>query len=501
MQVAAPRVRRLALGAEVLRGTHGLHVRLPRGLGNRATRLLLSRSCGRDCACRGCSPKRLHNGIVWRQVGPGSSSRAAATLADSSGYVHVPHPFEPSRKLLRIDAESAARYNRVSRKTLGWGPHYGELREALIRALNHSGMYSELGFAVALAQFQILQGLEVDGKLGIRTLRRIVAPGYEADERERSDSPQGYLDPDVRQFLAKGKEYLLIADFAINSNELKDTTKNEPLFQEYLRLVERDDRVYLRVTGYNDIVGQEAGNISLRLGRATSVYGLLGPKARSRAGAPLPAPPRSFVSQNLSAAGRARNRSVLIEHVIAAGKDFRPEETVEVSLDQRLRHAKKTLAMYRPQNQWFPCVFKLLSKPASYDMRMINGLMWNAQRFAVPKPWSEDSYVQRGLIVYLDSWFKEHIRPSDNFGTTLRELEQLEEDFLNQTKYARAQMAVATVAGESALPGGDRLLVQIFDAMAAKEQSQRSSRLGPQRGLSIRLRRGIGVESIYSCDR
>jgi outer membrane protein OmpA-like peptidoglycan-associated protein len=137
----------------------------------------------------------------------------------------------------------------------------------------------------------------------------VPCPQYQRGEVEKSRTEAGHFATDVT--LDNGR--ILIADYGVDSSTVKNSTKQEPLLKQWLAAFDSNATYRLRILGYSDCVGAENNNIALRTGRAERVYALLGKNAQMRVTFKGPAPPGTYVSDNATLEGRARNRSVVIE--------------------------------------------------------------------------------------------------------------------------------------------------------------------------------------------
>ena len=148
----------------------------------------------------------------------------------------------------------------------------------------------------------------VPGRVAGEGLGETVCPGYKPGEVQTSRTERGHLAEDVSQ---NGR--LLIADFGVDWRGVKDSTRKEKLLQDWLRKFETDTSYRLRILGYSDCVGPERNNEFLRRGRAERVYQLLGRSAQTRVIFKGAAPLGTYVADNGTVEGRAKNRGVVIE--------------------------------------------------------------------------------------------------------------------------------------------------------------------------------------------
>src|ERR1700752_416871 len=134
-------------------------------------------------------------------------------------------------------------------------------------------------------------------------------PGYQSGEVKKSKTEPGHLSADVVEEPGR----LVLGDFGVNWRHLKRTTKNDPVLRHWLKNFENEDSYRLRILGYSDCIGKEKNNRLLRLGRAERVYKLLGKKTRSRVLIKKAAPKDTYITDNTTIEGRAKNRGVVIE--------------------------------------------------------------------------------------------------------------------------------------------------------------------------------------------
>jgi hypothetical protein len=144
---------------------------------------------------------------------------------------------------------------------------------------------------------------------------------YEPREVAISRTAAGHLTPDVVLVapapvipnVVVSCRYLIIRDFGVNWRHVKLAARNEQLLKDWLNRFETDKSLVFRIVGYNDCIGAERHNFLLRRGRAQNVFKLLGRSARSRVMAVIATPPRTYLADNSTIAGRANNRCVVIE--------------------------------------------------------------------------------------------------------------------------------------------------------------------------------------------
>jgi hypothetical protein len=144
---------------------------------------------------------------------------------------------------------------------------------------------------------------------------------YEPQEIAISRTAAGHLTPDVVLVqpgmvlpnVTVACRYLIIRDFGVDWRHVKLAARNEQLFKDWRNRLETDKSLFLRIVGYSDCVGVERNNLLLRRGRAWNVFKLLGGSARTRVTVVIAAPPQIYLTDNSTVAGRASNRSVVIE--------------------------------------------------------------------------------------------------------------------------------------------------------------------------------------------
>ena len=159
-------------------------------------------------------------------------------------------------------------------------------------------------------------------------------PGYQPGEIVRSNTREGHLPSDVLQD-ADGNR--LLADFGVNSSQVKDTIKNDSVFKNWvnstLKMALANPTAKIQIVGYSDCAGPEKNNLPLRSQRAQQVLGLLDAllgkdprwKALRSRTVVEPAPTGSYVANNTTVEGRARNRGVVIK--VQTTVTF-PEDTI-----------------------------------------------------------------------------------------------------------------------------------------------------------------------------
>ena len=143
---------------------------------------------------------------------------------------------------------------------------------------------------------------------------------YEQGEVEDSHSENGILGNDI--ILEQGK--IIIADFGVDWRHIKDIAKVDPVLQSWFQVFEHDTSYNLEIVGYSDCVGSENNNTYLRQERAKRVERILPPSAKSRVQFRGMAALGSYVGNNGTKEGRAKNRSVVIQ--FNQSFNFEPEE-------------------------------------------------------------------------------------------------------------------------------------------------------------------------------
>jgi outer membrane protein OmpA-like peptidoglycan-associated protein len=132
----------------------------------------------------------------------------------------------------------------------------------------------------------------------------------EPGEVAASRTSAGILTKDVED-TTRG---ILVADFGIDWRSVKDKAKRE--LAPWIRRFETDPTITaIRISGFTDCIGPGGApyHERLRRARALRVRDLLGPVARKKVKFVGPAPVGTFFGPNTDRAGRAKNRSVLIE--------------------------------------------------------------------------------------------------------------------------------------------------------------------------------------------
>jgi peptidoglycan hydrolase-like protein with peptidoglycan-binding domain len=146
---------------------------------------------------------------------------------------------------------------------------------------------------------------------------------YDKGEVQKSRTAQGHLTSDV----IVDPRGLLIADFEVDVRTPRESLKRNGVLQGWLRtmgeVIRANPATEIRILGFSDCVGNERNNTLLRRGRAVRVPPLLnqmlgnGPQwnsIKSKITFTDGAPPGKYLFDNNTAVGRAKNRSVLIEH-------------------------------------------------------------------------------------------------------------------------------------------------------------------------------------------
>jgi len=158
------------------------------------------------------------------------------------------------------------------------------------------------------------------------SLNSAECPDYEANELQASYSEAGHLAPDVIRI---APDKLLVADFGVNSRNVKNAAATDPTLQSWFNTFETDDSYHLSIVGYSDCI--TADNIALRQGRAQRVEALLGSKARSRVTFRGMAALGDYVTTNATVEGRAKNRGVVVQFQ----QDFTIDEPEEITVTPR----------------------------------------------------------------------------------------------------------------------------------------------------------------------
>jgi outer membrane protein OmpA-like peptidoglycan-associated protein len=148
---------------------------------------------------------------------------------------------------------------------------------------------------------------------------RAMCGPYQRGEVQKSRTQQGHLPADV----IRHSRGLLIADFGVDWRTPKSSLARDPelraVLTELIQVARTNATTKIRIIGFSDCVGRERNNRLLRLGRARKMAALL-----SRMGGPqwqalrtritvVAAPAGDYIADNGTVAGRAQNRSVLIE--------------------------------------------------------------------------------------------------------------------------------------------------------------------------------------------
>ena len=161
----------------------------------------------------------------------------------------------------------------------------------------------------------------------------------EPGEVAASRTAAGILTKDV-EITDKG---VLVTDFGIDRRSVKGGAKSE--LASLIRRLETDPAIAeIRIHGFSDCIGPGGARYHtwLRRERARRVRDLLGPVARAKVKFASPATLNTFVGPNTDRAGRARNRSVLIE--FDSKFTFKPEPiTAPPCHEQLIRRALRQL--------------------------------------------------------------------------------------------------------------------------------------------------------------
>ncbi len=172
-------------------------------------------------------------------------------------------------------------------------------------------------------------------------LGRPVPPACKPEPGEvaASRTTAGILTKDV-EITDKG---VLVTDFGIDRRSVKGGAKSE--LASLIRRLETDPAIAeIRIHGFSDCIGPGGARYHtwLRRERARRVRDLLGPVARAKVKFASPATLNTFVGPNTDRAGRARNRSVLIE--FDSKNTFEPEPiTAPPCHEQLIRRALRQL--------------------------------------------------------------------------------------------------------------------------------------------------------------
>ena len=168
----------------------------------------------------------------------------------------------------------------------------------------------------SLGVTDIIQAQSATGTLPRVTGGKGVCPGYIGEEEKKTSKTEtGHLEYDVMTY-PRGSNRLLIADFGINWQHVKDSTKKDSILRANLDTFEANENYRLRIIGYSDCVSAKGGNAYLREGRAKNVYNLLGPSANKRIDFVRMAPLSEYVTDNNTVEHRAMNRGVVIERIL-----------------------------------------------------------------------------------------------------------------------------------------------------------------------------------------
>jgi len=164
----------------------------------------------------------------------------------------------------------------------------------------------------------------------------------EPGEVDASHTAAGILTKNV-EITDKG---LLVTDFGIDRRSVKPGAKSE--LASLIQRLETDPAIAeIKIHGFSDCIGPGGAryHMWLRSERAHRVRDLLGPVARGKVKFVGPAPLTSSNGPNSDRAGRARNRSVLIE--FHSKLTFEPESELPITAqpchEQLIRRALRQL--------------------------------------------------------------------------------------------------------------------------------------------------------------
>jgi outer membrane protein OmpA-like peptidoglycan-associated protein len=133
---------------------------------------------------------------------------------------------------------------------------------------------------------------------------------YQKGEAERSRTPRGILEYDIEKaefFGIEPRDAVVIADFKVDDPELRPSAERD-LRKYWIPTFDKSSLGSLEIVGFNDCVGWEKRNKSIRDQRARSVARLLPGVSTSSADFD------EYLVPNTSDRGRALNRSVIIRH-------------------------------------------------------------------------------------------------------------------------------------------------------------------------------------------
>jgi outer membrane protein OmpA-like peptidoglycan-associated protein len=166
------------------------------------------------------------------------------------------------------------------------------------------------------------RSLEQEWGTSLVTGMAAACAGYQPGEIVRSNTREGHLPSDVLQDKDGNR---LLADFGVNSSKVKDTIKNDPVFKNWvnttLKMALANPTSKIQIIGYTDCAGPEKNNSPLRRRRAQQILALLdallGTDSRWKAlrsrTVVEAAPVGTYVDNNNTVEGRARNRSVVVK--------------------------------------------------------------------------------------------------------------------------------------------------------------------------------------------
>jgi hypothetical protein len=137
-------------------------------------------------------------------------------------------------------------------------------------------------------------------------------------EKAQSRTPEGLLAIDVT-FL-EGDRTLTVQDFPVDGTTLPGGLTTSSAWQRSISLIIGDRTSGVVVAGFTDCVGTDAENLDLRRRRVDALVAAMPAAARSRMRFSTTFGTTDLLDANATAAGRARNRAVVMR--------FTPDRTV-----------------------------------------------------------------------------------------------------------------------------------------------------------------------------
>lgn len=212
------------------------------------------------------------------------------------------------------------------------------------------------------------------------TVEKEASPRYKPGEIKQSRSEAGFYDVDVREVSIAGGKGLVIMDFGVGQGDIKSSTKEEPLLNQWLKRFARNSTYRLVVEGSTDNVGSAVRNSRLKQSRAEAFLELLDSSTRSRT-IIVTTEPHAYVNNatvNNTPKQRALNRSVVI--MVESSAEFEGDSVkgARRSPNQIIEHARLVYQRSgrRTDEDWgmYGSLTMLLNP--NTDDRYIDGKLW-----------------------------------------------------------------------------------------------------------------------------